>query len=55
MLQSKDREQLNGAKTRPIIWQIYMSPTRDSLHIQRHTQTESEGMEKGIPCKWKSK
>ena len=42
MLQSKDR---------PIIWQQYMSPTRDSLRIQRHTQTESEGMEKGIPRK----
>ena len=55
MLQSKDREQLNGAKTRPIIWQQYMWPTRDSLHSQRYTQTESEGMEKGIPRKWKSK
>lgn len=51
--QSKDKEQLNGAKTRPIIWQKYMLPTR-SLHIQRHTQTESEGMEK-VFCKWKSK
>ena len=28
---------------------IYMLSTRDSL------QTESEGMEKVIPCKWKSK
>ena len=55
MLQSKDREQLNGAKTRPIIWQQYMSPTKDSLHIQRQIQTESEGMEKGILCKWKLK
>ena len=32
-----------------------MLPTRDSLQIQRHTKTESEGMEKGIPCKWKSR
>ena len=23
--------------------------------LQRHTQTESEGIRKGIPCKWKSK
>ena len=30
-------------------------PTRDSLQIQRHIQTESEGTEKGIPHKWKSK
>ena len=29
--------------------------TRDPLQIQRHLRTESEGMEKGIPCKWKSK
>ena len=32
-----------------------MLPIRDSLQIQRHTQDESEGMEKGIPCKWKAK
>ena len=32
-----------------------MLPTRDSLQIQRHTETESEGMEKGIPCKWNKK
>ena len=25
-----------------------MLPTRDTLQIQRHTQIESEGMEKGI-------
>ena len=33
---------------------IYILPTRDSLQIYRHVQTESEGMENGIPCKWKS-
>ena len=32
-----------------------MLPTRDPLQFQRHTQTESERMEKDIPCKWKSK
>ena len=32
-----------------------MLPTRDSLQIQRQTQTESKGMEKGILCKWKQK
>ena len=32
-----------------------MLSTRDSLHTQGHIQTESEGMEKDIPCKWKSK
>ena len=38
-------------KTRP----IYMLSTRDPLQTQGHIQTESEGMEKDIPCKWKSK
>ena len=38
-------------ETRP----VYMLSTRDPLQIQRHIQTESEGMEEGIPCKWKSK
>ena len=28
--------------------------TSDSLQIERHTQTESKGIEKVIPCKWKS-
>ena len=32
-----------------------MCSTRDPLQIQGHIQPESEGMEKGIPCKWKSK
>ena len=29
----------------------YMLPTRDALQ----NQTESKGMKKGIPCKWKLK
>ena len=32
-----------------------MLSTRDPLQIQGHIQTESEGMEKGIPCKWNQK
>ena len=32
-----------------------MQPTRDLLQAQGHIQTESEGVEEGIPCKWKSK
>ena len=32
-----------------------MLPTRDPLQTQGHVQTESEGMEKDIPCKWKPK
>ena len=29
--------------------------TKDSLQIKGHIQTESERMEKDIPCKWKLK
>ena len=32
-----------------------MLPTGDSLQGKRHTQIESEAMEKDIPCKWKPK
>ena len=32
-----------------------MLSTKDPLQTQGHTQTENEGMEKGIPYKWKSK
>ena len=41
MLQSKDIDRLNGYKTRP----IHMLPTRDTLQIQRHTETESDSVE----------
>ena len=34
---------------------MYMLSTRDPFEIQEHKETESKGMEKGIPCKWKSK
>ena len=39
------------SKTRP----IYMLSTRDPPQTKGHIQTESEGMEKDIPCKWKLK
>ena len=32
-----------------------MLHSRDPLQIQGHMQTESQGMGKGIPCKWNSK
>ena len=32
-----------------------MLSTRDPLQTYGHIQNESEGMEKDIPCKWKSK
>ena len=38
------------AKTRPVIYAVYKR-----LTSYPKTQIESEGMEKGIPRKWKSK
>ena len=38
-------------KTRP----IYMLLIGNPLQISRHIQTESERMEKYIPCKWDAK
>ena len=51
MLQRKDIDWLNVYKTRP----VYMLSTRDPLQIQGHMKTESEGMEKDIPCKGNQK
>ena len=52
MLQPKDPDLLNGYKNKT---HIYMVSTRDPLQTEGDIQTESEGMEKDIPCKWKSK
>ena len=38
-------------KTRP----LYMLFTRDPLQTKGHIQTESEGLEKDISCKWRPK
>ena len=47
MPQPKDKDWLNGYKnTTP----IYLS-TRDPPQNRGHIQTESEGLEKDIPCK----
>ena len=43
MLQPKYIDWLNGYKSKPV----------DMLSSRM--QTDSEGMEKGIPCRWKSK
>ena len=50
MLQLKDRLAERILKQDP-----YMLSTRDPRQTQGHIQTESEGMENNIPCKWKSK
>ena len=51
MLEPKEIDWLNGYKNKAYIYAVYKRPTSDLGHIQ----TQSEGMEKDIPCKWKSK
>ena len=34
---------------------LYMLSTRDPPQTQGHIQTESEGLEKDISCKWRPK
>ena len=50
MLQPKDKDWLNGYKNKTHIYAVYKKPTSDLK-----TQTESERMEKYIPCKWEAK
>ena len=38
-------------KTRP----LYMLSTRDPPQNKEHIQTENEGLEKDISCKWRTK
>ena len=47
MPQPKDKDWLNGYK----LWSLYMLSTRDPPQNKGHIQTESEGLEKDIPCK----
>ena len=51
MPQPKDKDWRNGYKTRP----LYMLSTRDPPRNKGQTQTESEGLEKDIPCKQRPK
>ena len=51
MFQPKDIYWLNGYKNRT---HMYLS-TIDPDQIQGYILTDSEGMEKDISCKWKSK
>ena len=50
MLQPKDTDWLKGYKNKTWMCALYKRLTSDLGHIQ----TESEGMEKDILCKWKS-
>ena len=45
--QPKDKTGSVDTKTRP----LYMLSTRDPPQNKGHIQTESEGLEKDIPCK----
>ena len=51
MLQPKDTDWLNGYKNKTHIYTVYKKPTSD---LKTH-MTESERMEKYIPCKWEAK
>ena len=50
MPQPKDKDWLNGYKNKTPIY-----ATRDPLQNKGHIQTKSEGLEKNIPCKRRSK
>ena len=50
MLQPKETDWLNGYKNTAHMYALYKKPTSDLK-----TQTESERMEKYIPCKWEAK
>ena len=47
MPQPKDKDWLMDTKTKP----LYILSTRDPPQNKGHIQTESEGLEKDIPCK----
>ena len=51
MLQPKDTDWLNGYKNKTHIYAVYKKPTSDLRDIY----TESERVEKYIPCKWQAK
>ena len=51
MPQPKDKTGWMDIKTRP----LYMLPTRDPPQNKGHIQTESEGLEIDISCKWRPK
>ena len=53
MFQTKDKDWLNGYKNKITIY--YMLSTRDLPQNRGHIQTESEGLEKDIPHKYRPK
>ena len=51
MLKPKDTDWLNEHKNKTHMYAVYKNP----LQTLRHIETESEGMEKYIPCKGEAK
>ena len=51
MPQPKDKDWMNGYKNKTAIYAVYKKPPQNKGHIQ----TESEGLEKDISCKWRTK
>ena len=51
MLQCKDKYWLNGYKNKT----LYMLSARDLHQTYGNIQTDSEGLEKGVLCKWRPK
>ena len=52
MMQPKDTDWLNGYKNKTHVYAVYKKPTSD---LKIYIETESERMEKYIPCKWEAK
>ena len=52
MLQPKDTDWLNRYKHKTHIYAVYKRPTSD---LDTHILSQSERMEKYIPCKWEMK
>ena len=53
MCQPKDIDWLSGYKKKKRKKRVYILSTRDPHQTQGNIVTESEGMEEGIPHKWK--
>ena len=51
MPQPKDKDWLNGYKNKTLTYAVSKRLTLNKGHIQ----TESAGLEKDIPCKWRPK
>ena len=51
MSQAKDKDWMDGYKNKP----LYMLSTRDPPQAKGHIQTEKQGLDQYISCKWRPK